>query len=277
MENIDIQALKQRLGTKSAMIRHLHAEGITIADIARLLDIRYQFAYNVIQRYGNEELVGKKFMNSNQRRGDKTALSSPHVHSSDIVINGSPTREDAENAVRTLIAWLGENPDRASLQRTPYRVTSALEELCDGYVTDPSSVLTRTFPAGTTSQDMVILSRLKIQSLCEHHMLPFVGEASVAYIPGDRLVGLSKIARLVEVLGRRLQTQEKLTRQIADAMEEALAPSGVAVFIVAEHDCMKLRGVKMDNVNTTTTCFTGAFERDDSLKSRFFSTCGVSG
>ncbi len=171
-----------------------------------------------------------------------------------------PTREEAEAAVRTLIAWAGDNPDREGLIDTPRRVAAAYEEFFRGYAEDPESVLERTFQEVSGYDDMVLVRDIPFYSHCEHHIVPFIGRAHIAYYPNGGVVGLSKLARLVDVYSRRMQTQENLTAQVVQAMEAHLAPRGIAVLFEAEHQCMSLRGVQKAGVSTITSRFTGLFE-----------------
>jgi GTP cyclohydrolase IA len=180
-----------------------------------------------------------------------------------------PSRAEAESAVRTLIGWAGDNPDREGLQDTPRRVADAFEEYFAGYRLDPADVLSKTFDEIGGYDDLVMLRDIRVESHCEHHLAPFLGVAHVAYLPNGRILGISKIARVVEIFARRLQTQETLTAQIADAIETALQPRGVAVLIEAEHQCMSMRGVRQPGVKTITTRFTGALEADVSYRDRF--------
>ncbi len=180
-----------------------------------------------------------------------------------------PTRAEAEAAVRTLLAWAGDNPDREGLRETPKRVAKAFEDWFRGYKDDPAEALSRTFEDVDGYDDMVMLRDIRVESHCEHHIAPFIGVAHVAYIPKDRVVGLSKLARVVEIFAKRLQTQEALTSQIADAINSVLAPGGVAILIEAEHQCMSTRGVNQQGVSTITTHFSGGFEKDADLKQRF--------
>lgn len=180
-----------------------------------------------------------------------------------------PSREEALKAVRTLLAWAGDNPDRPGLIDTPKRVVDAYGEWFDGYDADPAKELGRTFEDVQGYDDMVLLRDIEVESHCEHHMAPFLGKAYVAYIPNEKVVGISKLARVVEIYSRRLQTQEVLTNQIADAIESNLAPQGVAILIDAEHQCMTTRGVHHRHVSTITTRFTGVFKTDAALKDRF--------
>jgi len=180
-----------------------------------------------------------------------------------------PSREKALEAVRTLLAWAGDNPDRPGLVDTPRRVVDAYGEWFEGYEADVEKELSRTFEDVQGYDDMVLLRDIEVESHCEHHMAPFIGKAYVAYIPNEKVVGISKLARVVEIFSRRLQTQEVLTNQIAAAIESHLEPAGVAILIDAEHQCMTTRGVHHRHVSTITTRFTGAFKSDYALKDRF--------
>lgn len=180
-----------------------------------------------------------------------------------------PTREEALAAVRTLIAWSGDNPDREGLLDTPKRVVDAYGEWFEGYTADPAKELSRTFEDVQGYDDMVLLRDIEVESHCEHHMAPFLGKAYVAYLPTEKVVGISKIARVVEIFSKRLQTQETLTQEIAGALEDHLSPAGVAVLIDAEHQCMTTRGVHHRHVSTITTRFTGQFKSDPALIERF--------
>ena len=176
-------------------------------------------------------------------------------------------------AVRTLIAWAGDDPTREGVVDTPKRVVEAYDEWFSGYKADPLKELSRTFEDVQGYDDIVMLRDIDVESHCEHHMAPFLGKAYVAYLPREKVVGISKLARVVEIFSKRLQTQETMTRQIADAIEDALAPGGVAVLIDAEHQCMTTRGVHHKHVSTITTQFTGAFKDDAELKRRFLDFC----
>jgi GTP cyclohydrolase I len=182
-----------------------------------------------------------------------------------------PSREDAEAAVRTLIAWAGDDPAREGLLDTPKRVVRAYEELYSGYRANPEKILDRTFGEIGNFDDMVLVRDIEFYSHCEHHMVPFVGKAHVAYFPVERVVGLSKIARIVDLFARRLQTQEHLTSQIVTAMDEILKPRGVAVLLEAEHMCMAMRGVRKQGASTVTSQFTGVFRDDPQEQVRFMS------
>jgi GTP cyclohydrolase I len=193
---------------------------------------------------------------------------SEHVRAASEPSVPRPSREEAEQAVRTLIAFAGDDPGREGLVDTPERVVSAYEEMFRGYRECPADVLDRTFSEGEY-KDMVLVKDIPFNSYCEHHIMPFLGRAHVAYRPVERVVGLSKLARLIEVYARRLQTQERMTSQIATAIDEILTPRGVAVMIEAEHTCMSLRGVQKPGALTVTTHFTGSFQDDQSEQLRF--------
>jgi GTP cyclohydrolase I len=180
-----------------------------------------------------------------------------------------PTREEAMGAVKTLLAWAGDDPRRPGLLDTPKRVVDAFEEWYQGYAADPHEELNRTFDEVEGYDDLVMLRDIDVESHCEHHMAPFLGKAYVAYKPTDRVVGISKLARVVEIFSKRLQNQEKLTAQVAQAIESALKPEGVAVLIDAEHQCMTTRGLRHKHVSTITTQFTGVFKTDRMLQERF--------
>jgi GTP cyclohydrolase IA len=191
-----------------------------------------------------------------------------------IAADARPTQAEAEAAVRTLLRWAGDNPDREGLLDTPKRVVNAYREFFAGYEMDPVSELSRTFEDVQGYDDIVMLRDIDVESHCEHHMVPILGKAHVAYMPTNRVVGISKIARVVDIFGKRLQTQETMTAQIADTITEALRPAGVAILIDAKHQCMTTRGVHHPNVSTITTQFTGVFKTDPELKDRFLRLCG---
>ncbi|MEC8110575.1 MAG: GTP cyclohydrolase I FolE [Pseudomonadota bacterium] len=184
-------------------------------------------------------------------------------------VDQRPTREEAEAAVETLIRWMGETPGREGLVDTPARVVRAWEEFCAGYDEDPTSLLTSTFEEVEGYDDMVMLRSIRMESHCEHHLVPILGVAHIAYLPDQRVVGISKLARVLDGFSRRLQTQETLTAQVADCIQTALKPRGVAVLIDAQHQCMTTRGVHKPDVSMVTTRFTGAFETDRGLRNRF--------
>jgi GTP cyclohydrolase I len=184
-----------------------------------------------------------------------------------------PTREQAMAAVRTLIAWAGDDPRREGVIDTPGRVVDAYDEWFSGYDVDPAKELNRTFEDVQGYDDIVMLRDIEVESHCEHHMAPFLGKACVAYMPTNKVVGISKLARVVEIFARRLQTQETLTQQIADAITDGLKPAGVAILIDAEHQCMTTRGVHHRHVSTVTTQFCGVFRSDKDLQRRFLDFC----
>ena len=180
-----------------------------------------------------------------------------------------PSQQEAEDAVRVLLRWAGDDPSREGLLDTPKRVAKAYQELFAGYEQSPEDVLGRTFEEVAGYDDMVLVRDIPFFSHCEHHMVPIIGKAHVAYIPDGRVLGLSKIARVVEIFGRRLQTQETMTAQIAEAIDSSLGPRGVAVMIEAEHMCMAMRGIQKQGSTTLTTTFTGAFKTEPTEQVRF--------
>jgi GTP cyclohydrolase I len=185
-----------------------------------------------------------------------------------------PSREEAEQAVRTLIAWAGDDPSREGLLDTPHRVTDAYGEFFGGYHQNAREVLATTFKEVGGYDDVVLVRDIPFSSHCEHHMVPFFGKVHIAYLPHDGVVGLSKLARLVEVYARRLQVQENMTAQIIDAVNEHLNPRGAAVMIEAEHMCMSMRGVRAHGALTITQRFTGVFAEDRNEQDRFFAMVG---
>jgi GTP cyclohydrolase I len=190
---------------------------------------------------------------------EKNALSD-HVRAAPVPAVPRPSRVEAESAVRTLLAYIGDDPTREGLVETPKRFVSAYDELFRGYQECPAEVLDRTFSETGGYDDLVLVRDIPFYSHCEHHVMPFTGKAHIAYTPVERVVGLSKIARLIDVYARRLQTQEHLTSQIATAIDEILKPRGVAVMLEAEHTCMSMRGVEKAGSMTITTKFTGLFD-----------------
>ncbi len=183
---------------------------------------------------------------------------------------GRPTREEAEAAVRTLIAWAGDDPDREGLIDTPRRVAKAYEELFAGYREDAAKPLKRIFHDVSGYKDLVLVRDISFVSHCEHHISPFFGKAHIGYYPRRGVVGLSKLARIVDTFARRLQTQEALSAQIIEAIEKTLETRGVAVMLEAEHTCMAMRGVRKQGASTVTTQFTGVFRDDPNEQTRFF-------
>jgi GTP cyclohydrolase I len=187
---------------------------------------------------------------------------------------GRPDRAEAEAAVRTLIRWAGDDPDREGLVGTPARVTRAYEEYFSGYGIEPVEVLSRTFEETEGYDEMVVLRDIRFESHCEHHMAPIIGRAHIAYLPRRRVVGISKLARLLEVYSRRLQIQEKLTAQIANTIDEVLQPRGVAVVLDAAHQCMTTRGIHKSGSSMVTSRMLGAFRSDASTRREFLSIIG---
>ena len=180
-----------------------------------------------------------------------------------------PSREEAEEAVRVLLRWTGDNPDREGLLDTPSRVVRSYDEFYAGYAIDPEEELRRTFEETEGYDEMVMLRGISFESHCEHHMVPIIGTAHVAYLPRNRVVGISKLARVVDIYAKRLQTQETMTVQIADAIEKTLQPRGVAVVIDAEHQCMTTRGIHKPGVSTVTSRMTGAFRDNPETRREF--------
>jgi GTP cyclohydrolase I len=180
-----------------------------------------------------------------------------------------PTQEDAEAAVRTLIEWAGDDPAREGLLETPKRVAKAYRELFGGYDTDPREYLERTFEEVGGYDELVVLRDIRVVSFCEHHMLPFLGKAHVGYLPSNRVVGISKLARVVNGFARRLQIQEKLTAEIAEAIQDILKPKGVGVMIVSEHSCMTMRGVNTPGSRLTTSTMLGVLRDDPRTRQEF--------
>ena len=177
--------------------------------------------------------------------------------------------QEAEDAFRTILTWMGEDPAREGLIETPKRVVKAFKEYFKGYKEDPNKVLDKTFGDVENYDDMVVQKNISVQSHCEHHMAPIIGKAHVAYIPKKRIVGLSKLARVVEVFSKRLQTQERLTMQIANTLMESLDAKGVAVTIDSTHQCMTMRGIKKEQATTVTNYYLGQFKEDLSYQNRY--------
>jgi GTP cyclohydrolase I len=181
-----------------------------------------------------------------------------------------PTQADAEAAVRTLIEWAGDDPDREGLLETPARVARAYRELFAGYESDPREYLARTFEEVGGYDELVILKDIPVVSFCEHHMLPFIGRAHVGYLPSNRVVGISKLARVVRGFARRLQIQEKLTAEVAEAIQDILKPKGVGVVVISEHSCMTMRGVNTPGARLTTSHLLGEVRNDPRTRQEFF-------
>jgi GTP cyclohydrolase I len=190
------------------------------------------------------------------------------------VTTKKPSREEAEEAVRVLLEWAGDDPTRDGLIDTPARVVRAYEEYFSGYNDDPKKILGRSFDETEGYDEIVVLKDIKFASHCEHHIAPILGKVHVAYLPKSRVVGISKLARLVETFGRRLQIQEKMTAQIANAINDILKPKGVAVVIEAAHECMTTRGIDKPGVSMVTSTMLGAFRADPSTRREFMSIIG---
>jgi GTP cyclohydrolase I len=188
-----------------------------------------------------------------------------------------PGRQEAEDAVRTLIRWAGDDPKREGLLETPGRVVRAYEEFFAGYAHDPKLVLARTFEEVDGYDEIIVLTDIRFESHCEHHMVPIIGKVHIGYLPDRRVVGISKLARLVEVYAKRLQIQEKMTAQIADALQDVLKPRGVAVVVEAAHQCMTTRGVHKAGVSMVTSRMVGAFRNDARTRREFLSIIGMAG
>ncbi|WP_424810858.1 GTP cyclohydrolase I FolE [Roseococcus sp. YIM B11640] len=185
-----------------------------------------------------------------------------------------PTREEAEAAVRTLLLWAGDDPDREGLLDTPARVVRSYEEFFAGYGDDPEEMLARSFEETDGYDEMVVLRDIRLESYCEHHMVPIIGKAHVGYLPDGKVVGISKLARVIDAYAKRLQIQEKLTSQIANTIESVLQPKGVAVVIEAGHQCMTTRGVHKTGVSMVTSRMLGAFRTNDSTRREFLAMIG---
>ena len=186
-----------------------------------------------------------------------------------IIETNKVSDKEAEEAFKTILSWMGEDPEREGLLETPKRVMKAYKEYFSGYKENPNKILDKTFGDVDGYDDMVIQKNISIQSHCEHHMEPIIGKAHVAYIPKERVVGLSKLARVVEVFSKRLQTQERLTMQVAKTLMESLDAKGVAVTIDSTHQCMTMRGIKKENATTVTNYFLGQFKEDLSIQNRY--------
>ena len=182
-----------------------------------------------------------------------------------------PTRDQAEKAVKTLIEWAGDNPEREGLVETPKRVVKAYEQFFEGYDQDPEEILTKTFEEVEGYDEMVIVKDIRLESHCEHHIVPILGKAHIGYIPNNRVVGISKLARIVDVFGKRLQTQETMTSQIANVIQKVLDPKGVAVVIDASHQCMTTRGVHKPESSTVTSAMKGVFKENAVTRNEFLS------
>ena len=200
---------------------------------------------------------------------------SGYVRGSDVSAHAEkPSRHEAEGAVRTLLKWAGEDPDRQGLLDTPSRVVRSYEEFYAGYSFDPNEILSRTFDETHGYDEMVLMRDIRFESHCEHHMAPIIGVAHVAYIPEQRVVGISKLARVVEIFAKRLQIQERFTVQIAEAINDTLSPIGVGVVIEAEHECMTTRGIQKPGVSMVSSCMLGSFREDPATRAEFMSMIG---
>ena len=188
-----------------------------------------------------------------------------------------PSRDEAIAAVRTLIRWAGDDPDREGLLETPDRVVRSYDEFFSGYAQDPREILAKTFSEVDGYDEMVVMNDIRFESHCEHHMVPIIGKAHIGYLPDKRVVGISKLARLVEVYARRLQIQEKMTVQIADTLQDVLRPKGVAVVIEASHQCMTTRGVHKPGAALVTSRMLGAFRKDPTTRREFLAIVARSG
>jgi len=213
-------------------------------------------------------MASTKARNTGLREGKATSASRAAA--------SRPTRSEAEDAVRVLLRWAGDDPDREGLLDTPVRVVRAYEEFFSGYQTDPREILSRTFSEVDGYDEMVVLKDIRFESYCEHHMVPIIGRAHVAYLPKRRVVGISKLARLVDAFAKRLQIQEKMTVQIADTLNDVLQPRGVGVILEASHQCMSTRGVHKAGVSMVTSRMLGAFRNDPSTRREFLAIVGNS-
>ncbi|WP_295806382.1 GTP cyclohydrolase I FolE [uncultured Nitratireductor sp.] len=199
-------------------------------------------------------------------QGEKKAENKSYM---DKPVTDRPSQEEVENAVRTLLRWTGDDIDREGLIETPQRVAKAYREMFAGYDQCPAEELGRTFEEVQGYNDMVLIKDISFHSHCEHHMVPIIGKAHVAYLPDGKVVGLSKVARVVDIFARRLQTQEAMTAQIAHVIQDVLRPRGVAVLVEAEHMCMAMRGIRKQGSTTLTTTFTGVYREDLQEQARF--------
>ena len=197
----------------------------------------------------------------------------PNRHLKPVETN-RPSKDEAMQAVRTLLRWAGDNPEREGLLETPKRVVEAYGEWFQGYDEDPAKVLAKTFEEVEDYDEMVLLKNMRFESHCEHHMAPIIGKAHIAYLPDKRVVGISKLARLLDIFAKRLQTQEVMTAQIADTIRDVLQPKGVAVVIDAKHECMTTRGVHKSDTTTITSRMHGIFKSDPRTRAEFMALIG---
>jgi GTP cyclohydrolase I len=188
-----------------------------------------------------------------------------------------PSRDEAEDAIRTLIRWAGDDPTREGLLDTPGRVARAYEEYFAGYLEDPVDILSRTFSEVDGYEEMIVMNNIRFESHCEHHMAPIIGKAHIGYLPNKRVIGISKLARLVEIYAKRLQIQEKMTMQIANTLNDGLHPLGVGVVIEAAHQCMTTRGVHKPGVTLVTSSMLGGFRTDSATRREFLAIIGLNG
>ena len=195
---------------------------------------------------------------------------SPHSIDSNSDKRRRPSKEEAQAAVRTLIEWAGDNPDREGLIGTPERVARAYQEFFAGYDQDPAALLTTTFEETAAYDEMIVLKDIRLESHCEHHLVPIIGKAHIAYLPAGRVVGISKLARLIEIFAKRMQIQETLTSQIAETLQEELKPNGVGIVIEAAHQCMTTRGIRKPGVSMVTSRMLGSFRDDPTVRQQFF-------
>ena len=184
-------------------------------------------------------------------------------------MNKKPSREEAEEAVRTLISWAGDNPEREGLIETPKRVVKSYEEFYQGYDQNPDEILSKVFEEIEGYDEIVLVKDIPLHSHCEHHMVPIIGKVHLAYLPIKRVVGISKLARVVDIFAKRLQTQETMTQQIGETIQKSLDAKGVAIYVEALHQCMTTRGVKKEGVSTITTCFLGEFKNNEKMENKF--------
>ena len=207
---------------------------------------------------------------------NKPDVKKPMKAVSNNATSSKPSREKAMDAVRTLIEWAGDDPNREGLIETPKRVVNAYTQFFEGYEQDPEEILRKTFEEVEGYDEMVIVKDIRLESHCEHHMVPILGKAHIGYIPNNRVVGISKLARIVDVFGKRLQTQETMTSQIATTIENVLNPKGVAVVIDAGHQCMSTRGVHKTESTTVTSCMKGVFKENQVTRNEFLSFINLS-
>ncbi len=207
---------------------------------------------------------------------NKPDVKKPMKAVSNNATSNKPSREKAMDAVKTLIEWAGDDPNREGLIETPKRVVNAYRQFFEGYEQDPEEILRKTFEEVEGYDEMVIVKDIRLESHCEHHMVPILGKAHIGYIPNNRVVGISKLARIVDVFGKRLQTQETMTSQIATTIENVLNPKGVAVVVDAGHQCMSTRGVHKTESTTVTSCMKGVFKENQVTRNEFLSFINLS-